>query len=156
MRFRKRTHIAAKVILQDDIGRVLVLRRSATDKRRPLTWDLPGGNVEYGTDPAEAITREVAEETGITGIKELVPLAVDSSYGKDTKAKGRNRTVYVVRLLFTAKVDTYPLGPLAPVVPVLSYEHDSYRWLSAVAEAEALDMPDRYRKHVVASLLSRA
>jgi mutator protein MutT len=52
-------HAAACAIVLDDQGRVLVQRR--TDNGR---WCLPGGAIETGETAAEAVAREVREETG--------------------------------------------------------------------------------------------
>ncbi|MEZ5121198.1 MAG: NUDIX hydrolase [Solirubrobacterales bacterium] len=49
--------------VRDDRGRYLALRRA----REPFAghWDLPGGFVEPGETPAQALRREVREETGL-------------------------------------------------------------------------------------------
>src|SRR5260221_59402 len=57
--------LLAKVFILDVDRKVLLLQRSASDDRRPLGWDLPGGNVEYNEDPNLAILRELKEESGI-------------------------------------------------------------------------------------------
>jgi 8-oxo-dGTP diphosphatase len=50
-------------IVRDDTGRLLVVLRA----REPAagTWSLPGGRVESGEADADAVTREVREETGL-------------------------------------------------------------------------------------------
>ena len=45
-------------------GRVLICRRKPGG-RHPLKWEFPGGKVEPGEDPREALARELREELGI-------------------------------------------------------------------------------------------
>ena len=47
-------------------GRVLIGRRSA-NQSHPHQWEFPGGKVEPGETPAQALTRELQEELGIAG-----------------------------------------------------------------------------------------
>jgi 8-oxo-dGTP pyrophosphatase MutT (NUDIX family) len=47
-------------VLLDDAGRVLLMQRADNGR-----WALPGGGVEPGESVAEAVAREVAEETGL-------------------------------------------------------------------------------------------
>ncbi|GAB3482010.1 NUDIX hydrolase [Amycolatopsis cihanbeyliensis] len=50
-------------ILHDEAGRLLLIRR-ANEPSRGL-WTLPGGRVETGESDAEAVARELREETGL-------------------------------------------------------------------------------------------
>ncbi|WP_299034563.1 NUDIX domain-containing protein [uncultured Pseudokineococcus sp.] len=45
--------------------RVLLAHRSPGREFYPDVWDLPGGHVEPGEDPREALARELGEELGI-------------------------------------------------------------------------------------------
>ncbi|GAA2997175.1 NUDIX hydrolase [Streptosporangium longisporum] len=56
-------------------GRVLLACH--VGPRGERTWTLPGGRVEHGEDPFDAVVREVAEETGCDGVVERL-LGVDS------------------------------------------------------------------------------
>jgi 8-oxo-dGTP diphosphatase len=47
-------------------GRILICRRTP-EQSHPLKWEFPGGKVEPGESPAEALARELEEELGITG-----------------------------------------------------------------------------------------
>jgi len=61
---RWRRRIGAYGVCRDGAGRVLLVRASDRSAR-PGVWLLPGGGVEHGEHPAEAVVREVAEETGL-------------------------------------------------------------------------------------------
>jgi 8-oxo-dGTP diphosphatase len=50
-------------VITDASGRLLLIRR-ANEPGRGL-WSLPGGRVEPGESDAEAVVREVREETGL-------------------------------------------------------------------------------------------
>ena len=54
---------AVGAVVFDEAGRVLLVKRG----RPPGVgrWSLPGGRIERGEPPADAVVREVREETGI-------------------------------------------------------------------------------------------
>jgi len=49
-------------------GRILICQRTA-QQSHPLKWEFPGGKVEPGESPAQALTRELEEELGITAAR---------------------------------------------------------------------------------------
>lgn len=54
-------HIAgAGAIIHDDAGRILLVKPSY----REDTWEIPGGGLDTGEDPLQAVVREVKEELG--------------------------------------------------------------------------------------------
>ena len=54
-------------IVRDDAGRILLQHR-----RDNGLWDLPGGAVDPGEEPAQALVREVFEETGLHVVPEAI------------------------------------------------------------------------------------
>jgi len=54
--------VVAALILKDD--RILVCQRTR-HQTMPLKWEFPGGKIEEGEQPPEALHRELDEELGI-------------------------------------------------------------------------------------------
>jgi 8-oxo-dGTP diphosphatase len=89
---------AAAAIIQDDAGRVLLIRRG--DGRG---WSLPGGMMEPGERVAEAVVREVREETGLEVEPErLVGVYSDPAYTHITFPNGDE--VHFVSSTFACRV----------------------------------------------------
>jgi 8-oxo-dGTP diphosphatase len=59
------THFVAKALVFDKDGRFLRLTRSDQHPLFPGNYDLPGGGVEYGEEPGQAVMREIFEETSL-------------------------------------------------------------------------------------------
>ena len=73
-----KTVLVSAVALVDADGRVLLSRRP---EGRPMAglWEFPGGKVEPGETPEEALIRELTEELGICTIEScLAPLTFAS------------------------------------------------------------------------------
>lgn len=62
MRSRPPLLVSAGIIYRQ--GRVLIGQRRRND-RHALKWEFPGGKVEYGESPQEALVRELREELQI-------------------------------------------------------------------------------------------
>lgn len=102
----------SKLVVVDSMGRYLLLHRSDHPKYG-IDPDLPGGTVEAGEDPLEAVIRETAEEieVRVDGYK-LAKMYQGSEYSTN----GTNYSLYMVVLEDRPNI-------------VLSWEHSAYEWL---------------------------
>jgi 8-oxo-dGTP diphosphatase len=58
--------VAARAVVMDESGRVLLIRRAPDVYLDPGRWELPGGKMDHGESLEEALAREVGEETGLS------------------------------------------------------------------------------------------
>ena len=56
---KKNIHVVGAVIIEDD--KILCAQRGPS-KSLPLKWEFPGGKIEAGETPQEALSREIKEE----------------------------------------------------------------------------------------------
>lgn len=97
MPVRTRQRVAAYALVVDGAGRVLLTRQP--DARGHLgRWLLPGGGVEHGEHPEQAVVREFREETGLrVRVGTLQDVVSDI-----TRAGRRRRILHNVRLIYRA------------------------------------------------------
>ena len=73
--------VVAAIIERD--GRILIGRRKP-DQSHPLQWEFPGGKVEPGETPEEALARELAEELAVLKVQGREMARQEFTYpGKD-------------------------------------------------------------------------
>jgi 8-oxo-dGTP diphosphatase len=105
---RPQTVVGAVIV---DAGRVLAARRIQPAELAGH-WEFPGGKVEPGENPGDALTREIREELGAT--IEVGPEVVDSA------SPWRISDKYMLRLFLASLID----GDLVP-----GADHDLLQWV---------------------------
>jgi 8-oxo-dGTP diphosphatase len=118
--------LSAKVLIHDDNGRCLLLKRSMSSRGNPGKWDMPGGKVDAGEGLEEGLLREVAEETGLT----ISLLHVLGAAESETPAKK------VAYLIMEGRVESGQVR--------LSSEHDDYSWVDR-QDLAGVDMAEQFR-----------
>lgn len=100
--------------VQGGNGLECLVARRAPHVSSPGLWEFPGGKVEPGEDPRDALARELREELSIE-------VEVGAFLGRGTAKKRRRQIVLDV---YEA---TWTTGALALV------DHDAVRWVGAAA-----------------------
>ena len=62
---RPQVVLVNRCIVRDDEDRILLIKRSPTDRNNASKWEFPGGKLDVGQDLSHALEREVMEETGL-------------------------------------------------------------------------------------------
>lgn len=96
-------------------GRVLLLRRSTKEEFLPGYFEMPGGKVEFGESPDDALRREIKEETNLK-IEVLRPYSLFSYVTQE----GARHTIDI-QFLAVVKSDVNRLK--------LSDGHDQFEWV---------------------------
>ena len=100
----------AAVVIPICINRVLIMRRSSSDKSYPMLWNFPGGMVERDETPVEGAIRELKEESDLDAREdELTKIGVFDENG--------------------VEVHLYRLDIDDPKVKLRDGEHDQYAWV---------------------------
>jgi 8-oxo-dGTP diphosphatase len=103
--------LAVRVLLTDQEGKILILKRSTDSKTNPGKWELPGGKVNQDESFDHALIREVYEETNLKITLEHVVGASEQN-------------LHIIRAVHIIMSGTIIEGELT-----LSSEHEGYAWV---------------------------
>jgi 8-oxo-dGTP diphosphatase len=118
---------AAKSLICDEGGKVLLLVRSGTDSHAPGRYDFPGGGVDSGEDIAAGASRELFEETGLS----IPPSKLVPAYCHTNLDAGKEHSIN--RIFF--------IGRTSQPEVKLSNEHSEFMWVTL---DEAIEMYDHF------------
>jgi 8-oxo-dGTP diphosphatase len=106
--------------------KVLIIKRAKANDVLPEYWDIPGGTLEDGEDPAVGAIREAKEETGL----DIANLGLFFEHSNVDIAKNKQ----FVTLVFAAQ---YPDGEIV----LNPEEHEAYAWVAPeeVGKYEAVE-----------------
>ncbi|MCX6720952.1 MAG: NUDIX hydrolase [Candidatus Staskawiczbacteria bacterium] len=106
--------VSQKAIIVDGQGKILTIKRTETAPSWPLHWDLPGGELEFGENTIDGITREIKEETGLRANNFKI-LDVYSGFDDINE--------FWLTICYVASAEDGEVK--------LSFEHNDYKWVSA-------------------------
>lgn len=119
---RPHQRTAAYAVVSADRGILLTQLSDATNAAGQ--WNLPGGGIDRGETPEDALHREVWEETG-QRIAEVRLLEVHTAHWIGRAPSGRAEDFHAVRIIFAA---TCP-EPSTPVIHDVGGSTSDARWV---------------------------
>ncbi|MEP7162327.1 MAG: NUDIX domain-containing protein [Candidatus Moraniibacteriota bacterium] len=122
-------YITVKGIVRRSDGKILVLKRSASDDHLPDVWETVGGGMDSEELPQQALEREILEETGIV-------VSVGEPFHIFTFRKDTGEFKVGISFLCDAENDTV----------VLSEEHREHRWIHPSEFAALSSIPSLYNE----------
>ena len=104
--------LTVRGIIRNDTDEILIVKRHPKSRTDPKMWELPGGKVEKGEHFADALVREIKEETNLDCEVGDVCEAVQNDYM-------HKRTVQLMMYLENAEGEVE-----------ISEEHTDWMWAS--------------------------
>jgi 8-oxo-dGTP pyrophosphatase MutT (NUDIX family) len=111
----RRQRVAAYAVLVR--GDQVLLTRMSSRTRIEGRWTLPGGGIDHGEDPRDALRREVFEETGLR-VEPGRVIDVHATHFVGPRSDGVLEDYHGIHLIFEATIDQGSLDEEPHVVEV--------------------------------------
>lgn len=132
-RSRPRILLIVRAVVVRGDHKVLLIKRAKDDRWAPGLWEFPGGKLDKGQDMANALVREVLEETGLVAIPTNRLVFWDSKTLTDGPYAGLPCVILVG--------EVKPIGGKVR----LSSDHEGFLW-AGLEKALKLDLTEETRK----------
>ena len=119
--------LTVRGIIKNDSGEILIVKRHPKSRTDPEMWELPGGKVEKGEFFADALVREIKEETNLDVEVGDFCEAVQNDYS-------HKRTVQIMMYLIGAEGEVK-----------ISDEHTEFMWAS-IEKIKTLEISTSLKK----------
>jgi 8-oxo-dGTP pyrophosphatase MutT (NUDIX family) len=131
----RRQRIAAYALLTRDDE--VLLTRMSSRTRIEGRWTLPGGGIDHGEDPRDALRREVYEETGLRAEPGRV-IDVHASHFVGARSDGLVEDYHGIHLIFEATLDEHSRD-VEPHVIEVDGSTERAEWMP-ISRARDLDL----------------
>lgn len=122
--------LSAKVLIQNNDGKYLLLKRSLESRSNPGKWEFPGGKVDPGEILEAGLLREVTEETGLAVALDHVAGAAESEF----------QEWRVAHIILEGHWESGEVR--------LSNEHSDFTWVP-LEDLLEMDMPEHFKLFAV-------
>ena len=119
--------LTVRGVIKNDSGEILIVKRHPKSRTDPEMWELPGGKVEKGEHFADALVREIKEETNLDVSVGDFCEAVQNDYS-------HKRTVQLMMYLTDVEGEVK-----------ISEEHTEFMWAS-IEEIKTLELSTSLKK----------
>ena len=97
------TRVAAYALCMDPDNRLLLVRVAPGYPAGGM-WTLPGGGLTFGEKPADAVLRELTEETGLTGRVDSLAFVDSQTHGPMVEAGRAYGPWHGVRITYRVEI----------------------------------------------------
>lgn len=124
-------HLGIKALIRNSENKILLLKvniKKLKDHSDGTYWDIPGGRIERNSTIEDTLTREIAEEIGVSAIFDVKPIEMMLS---NIRIPLKDSDVGLILAIYSCSI------PTSSEI-ILSDEHSEFGWFTPLEAAKLL------------------